>query len=120
MGQNTRSWILWLTATSLLLQGCIVLKLRPVGKSEEVQREDLPRLKRLEGDRVYSFLGPDRIPAIDEPRFVPASQADFMVEDEAVVGVIHQGQARAYSLWHLDRHEIVNDQLGEDPIAVTW
>ena len=30
------------------------------------------------------------------------------------------GQARAYSAWHLDHHEIVNDRIGKTAIAVTW
>jgi hypothetical protein len=28
--------------------------------------------------------------------------------------------AKAYSLWQLDHHEIVNDTLGDVPIATTW
>lgn len=109
-----------LTLVPVLLQGCLIIKLRPLGKSEAVTRDDLPKLDRLEGDRVHSFLGPDRIPAIDEPRFVPASEADFMAEQEQVIGVVRDGVAKAYSLWHLDRHEIVNDRLARDPVAVTW
>ena len=105
---------------ALLLQGCLILDLRPIGKSERVQKQDLPQLKSHQGDRVHSFLGPDRIPAIDAPQWAQADEADFMADDEAVVGVVHRGQAKAYSLWHLDRHEIVNDWFGETPVAVTW
>lgn len=104
----------------IVLQGCFVIKLRPLGTSDIVQRQDLPQIKSLAGDRVHSFLGPDRIPAIDAPQWVSAAEADFMADEEAVVGVVHQGQAKAYSLWHLDRHEIVNDWFGEVPVAVTW
>ena len=109
-----------LVVASFLLQGCLLLDLRPLGKPGEVQREDLPRLKSLDGDRVYSFLGPDAIPAVDTPRFVSAEEADFMDQDEDVIGVLHDGVAKAYSLWHLDRHEVVNDWFGKEPVAVTW
>ncbi len=43
-----------------------------------------------------------------------------MRDNEPVVGVIHNGVAKAYSIWHLDRHEIVNDEFGRDPVVVTW
>jgi len=43
-----------------------------------------------------------------------------MSEDEMVIGVLLHGEARAYSLWQLDAHEIVNDQVGDVKFAVTW
>jgi hypothetical protein len=82
---------------------------------------DLPRFETLEGSRVSALLPPDAIPAIDTPQFVSASEASaFMKDDEPVLGVMHDGTAKAYSLWHLDRHEIVNDRLGSQGVAVTW
>lgn len=104
----------------LFLQGCLLLSIRPVGQGIGVTAKDLPQVSSLDGDKVYSLLGPDRIPAIDEPQLVTAAEADFMADDEWVLGVAVDGQARAYSLWHLDRHEIVNDWLGGEPIAATW
>lgn len=112
--------LLLLLVLALSLQGCFILKLRPLGEPGEVKRADLPRVAELEGDRVFSFLGPDSIPAIDDPEMVPAADAHFMEDEEQVIGLIHNGEAKAYSVWHLDRHEIVNDWLGEKPVAVTW
>lgn len=120
MKRVSPSILVTLLLSTVVLQGCFIIKLRPLGTSDIVQRRDLPQLKELDGDRVHSFLGPDRIPAIDAPQWVSAADADFMAEDEAVVGVIYEGQAKAYSLWHLDRHEIVNDWFGQVPVAVTW
>jgi hypothetical protein len=34
--------------------------------------------------------------------------------------VVLGGEARAYSLWQLDAHEIVNDQIAGTAIAATW
>ena len=116
----TPSWIALLAVVGVLLQGCLLIDLRPRGQGIGVTKQDLPQVKALEGDKVYKFLGPDRIPAIDQPRMVPADQADFMADDELVLGVVAGGEARAYSLWHLDRHEIVNDELAGEPIAATW
>jgi len=82
---------------------------------------DLPRLESLEGSPVSALLPPDAIPAMDTPQFVSASESSaLMKEDEPVLGVMHEGIAKAYSLWHLDRHEIVNDRLGDRDVAVTW
>jgi hypothetical protein len=75
----------------------------------------------IDGDPVVKLLPHDAIPAVDDPEMVPASEAgEFMRDDEMVLGVFDGVQARAYSTWHLDRHEIVNDRLGETPIAATW
>ncbi len=81
---------------------------------------ELPRVTGVDNDRVHTLLAPDAIPAIDEPRFIRASEATFMADDEPVVGVVIAGVARAYSTWHLDHHEIVNDVIGGQPLAVTW
>lgn len=81
---------------------------------------DLPDPGELDGDPVVTVLPPDAIPAIDDPEMVPAKKAGFMQKDEPVLGVVHDGVAKAYSLWHLDRHEIVNDRLGDTPVAATW
>ncbi len=95
----------------LLLAGC---------RQSAAQDAVLPRVDQIDGDRVYTLLPPDAIPAIDQPRFVPASAAAFMRDDEPVVGVVEGGVAKAYSTWHLDRHEIVNDSVAGKPVAVTW
>jgi hypothetical protein len=76
------------------------------------------------GDGVMvTVLPQDAIPAITKPAFVSRAEADpLMRGDEPVLGLVDPvtGLAKAYSLWHLDHHEIVNDQLGGKPIAVTW
>ena len=72
---------------------------------------------------MVTVLPPDAIPALAKPVFLSRAQADpLMLEDEPVLGLVEpvSGQAKAYSLWQLDHHEIVNDRLGDKPIAVTW
>lgn len=81
-----------------------------------------PRTEKV-GDGVLLHVLPfDRIPALDDPQFASAAEADkFMREDEPVLGVFDGTVAKAYSLWHLDHHEIVNDNTPRfGPIAVTW
>jgi hypothetical protein len=84
------------------------------------QPSKLPSAQQIDGDRVHTLLRPDAISSIDEPQFVRSSEATFMRHDEPVVGVVSGGVAKAYSTWHLDHHEIVNDTLAGKPVAVTW
>lgn len=109
--------------TELSLAPLIVATLACFGASPSSEGSGggtLPRDSFIGGSRVHTLLPPDAIPSIDHPRFVPASQAGFMRDDEPVIGVVVDGQARAYSAWHLDHHEIVNDHVGDSAIAVTW
>ncbi len=64
--------------------------------------------------------GKDGIPSIDRPVFVPVDEYNDADPLEPVVGVVIEGQARAYPLRVLTWHEIVNDELAGQPIAVTY
>lgn len=44
----------------------------------------------------------------------------YLVSNDLVVGITVQGESRAYPLHVLHVHEIINDVLGDQPIAVTW
>ena len=61
----------------------------------------------------------DGIPAIDAPEFVPVAEAS-LPEDEPVLGLVINGDARAYPLRILIWHEIVNDVVGGVPVAITY
>jgi len=41
-------------------------------------------------------------------------------DSEAVIGVTHEGRAKAYPVRILNFHDVVNDTIAETPIAVTW
>jgi len=93
-----------------------------LGTAANAQRQPVQEERIADGVMV-SVLSPDAIPALTKPVFVSRTEADrLMRDDEPVLGLVDPvtGQAKAYSLWQLDRHEIVNDQLGGKPIAVTW
>ncbi|MGH1483251.1 MAG: DUF3179 domain-containing protein [Geminicoccales bacterium] len=61
----------------------------------------------------------DGIPPIDDPVFVKLDEVD-LPDIEPVIGVIIDGTARAYPIRILIWHEIVNDIIGDVPIAVTF
>lgn len=70
---------------------------------------------------IVTLLGFDAIRSIENPRFVePAVADDTYDPEELILGVEINGDARAYSVPLLSRHEIVNDVVGGKPIAVTW
>lgn len=60
-----------------------------------------------------------RIASVDEPRFVAAGEAK-LPDDAWVLGVVLNGEARAYSLNLLNRHEVVNDSIGDAVFAAVW
>jgi hypothetical protein len=62
----------------------------------------------------------DGIPAIDRPQFVNASEVDFLRDEDRVLSVKINNETRAYPLRILVWHEIVNDQIGDRAIAVTY
>ena len=75
-------------------------------------------------DREYK---PRRVvkpyPAITDPDFLPASRVLAEVTSaELVLGVVLDGQARAYPINMLTgpQREIINDTLAKTAIAATW
>ena len=81
--------------------------------------ESTPKSVELE-DLNQGCSARDCIPSIDAPNYVPAAAADHVADDDTVIAIIRNGDKRAYPARILDRHEIVNDTIGADPIAITW
>ncbi len=59
------------------------------------------------------------IAAVNDPNYVSADEAKI-ADDSFVLGVVIDGQARAYSLNLLNAHEVVNDEIGETKFAAVW
>ncbi len=62
----------------------------------------------------------DCIPAIDAPKFTSAAAASHVADDEVIIGFSYAGEHRAYPARILDHHEIVNDTIAGEPVAITW
>lgn len=60
------------------------------------------------------------IPELNDPDRAPAASADWMVDDEVVLGIVSNGQAVAYPLRILARHELANDTVGGDQLALVY
>jgi hypothetical protein len=63
---------------------------------------------------------PDGIPPIDEPTFLPTTAVDFLADNEPVLALEIDGDARAYPIQVMIWHEIVNDTVGGAPVSVTY
>ena len=63
----------------------------------------------------------DGIPPIDRPRFETVDQAkSWLKPKEPVIHVAIGSDVRAYPLQILTWHEIVNDEVGDVPVAITF
>ncbi len=63
----------------------------------------------------------DGIPAINSPRFVaPLEAAEWLGGNEPVISLTLKGESRAYPLQILMWHEIVNDQIQDQLVTVTF
>lgn len=82
----------------------------------DVTRHTIP-LPQIEGG------GPPRdgIPALNDPQNMTAEQAGRLLgPSDRVLGVVFNGQAKAYPVRVLNWHELVNDTVGGRPILVSW
>ena len=71
-------------------------------------------------DLIQACPRRDCIPAIDKPQFVSAAQATFLSDDDIVIALELNGEARAYPIRILVRHELVNDRIGEKAFLVSY
>ncbi len=60
-----------------------------------------------------------QIPSIDQPEWVEAGAAD-VPDDAWMLGIVIEGQARAFSINLLSGYEIVNDKIGDTAYAAVW
>lgn len=97
---------------------------QPADSTPRATEAAAPADPRQPGDpdlEIVTLLPPDAIPAVDNPRFITAEEADQQLAlSDLVIGVSIDGKHRAYGAAFLSAHEIVNDTLGGRAIAVTW
>lgn len=80
----------------------------------------LANIKPFRTDRaIISAKGIRRfLEPIDNPQYKTASEARFMRDDDYVIGLFHEGTARAYPAWIVDYYHVVNDRLGDKALAL--
>lgn len=109
-------------ALALLAAGLLFFfGVRPhLGTPGDVGSRPQPGLDPVVPGDVLNVLGEDGIRSIDQPSFTAAREAGLLPSAARVIGVAAGGEARAYPIAILSDHEIVNDQVGGVPLAVTW
>ncbi len=60
------------------------------------------------------------IPELNQPERVPVSEADWMVDDEIVMGVEVGGESVAYPVRILGHHELANDEIAGVPVSMVY
>ena len=83
-------------------------------------RTDFSKLTVDPGEIISGGVPKDGIPAITDPEFIKVSEESRLVDTEPVIAIEINDIWRAYPIRYLIWHEIVNDQVGKVPIAVTY
>ncbi len=79
-----------------------------------------------EGSRINVFeiawggVRPDGIPDLQNASVVSAQEQDYLQPSDRVFGVSINGEHRAYPLRIVNAHEMANDVLGGEPIALAY
>ena len=71
----------------------------------------------------YQAVPRDAFPVFDDPPMLDAAQAEarrLVRPRDAVIGVAHGGQAKAYPVSMMGVHELGNDTIGGVPIVIGW
>ena len=106
---------------SLAILMCLTLATSLVTSLAAAERPDPEVHGEFQGDKMYTLLPPDGIPAILDPEYLTAEEANAqMSADEPVMGLANDDDAVCWSTWQLDAHEIVNDEFNGTAIAATW
>ncbi|HUF07145.1 MAG TPA: DUF3179 domain-containing protein [Candidatus Binatia bacterium] len=91
------------------------LSVSEAGWSTDFSRHEVPLDEFLSGGP-----GKDGIPAIDEPKFQPIGEVDWLEDQEPVIALGMEDEWRAYPIQILMWHEIANDVVADTPVAVTF
>ena len=90
---------------------------QPDGEADPAQLN--PRVDDPNAYRIPRMLPLDGIAPVYDPQFVSAAEAPLL-DEELVIGIQHQGEAKAYPITVLRFREMVNDEIGDWPVLVTW
>ncbi len=80
---------------------------------------DIKKTIRLE-EIIWGGVPRDGIPDLLDPPNIAADDAGYLEPDDRVFGVSINGEHRAYPHRILNWHEMANDTLGGEPIALAY
>ena len=115
MRRSLNAWATWVV---LVIGGCAAPLSSTGGRHPTPSTERTPT-----GGEAYhgliQYRAMDAKPAIVEPVLLPAREA-ILAAGTKVIGVFVNGGARAYPLFILNNHQIVNDLVGGTPVSASW
>jgi hypothetical protein len=82
------------------------------------QSDKPPRVNLWE--LAWGGVRPDGIPDLNNAPVIPGELQEYLLPDDRVFGVTINGQSRAYPLRIVNAHEMANDVLGDEPIALAY
>lgn len=77
-------------------------------------------VRAMNRDGVMALTEPSMVDAAEVDRFNREERGKMLVPDDRVIGVEIAGDARAYPLRLMRWHEVVNDVVGGESIAITY
>ncbi len=112
MGQLMKN-LFWVLSAWLLVFSSVSAS--PVKNGFDLKNSIIPVNEVLSG-------GPPRdgIPSINKPKFITTKEADYLKPEDRVIGVNYKGVTRAYPIRILNWHEIVNDKIAGESVAITF
>ncbi len=124
-GHDWRAWVEWLAEREDVrphpdyagFKGALLERIDPA--FAEFIHAGVKSRARLE-EIQWGGVRKDGIPALTNPRHVPARAATYLTPDELVLGLVVRGEARAYPLRIMDWHEMANDVVGGVPISLAY
>jgi len=124
-GNDWSQWMLWLQAHP---------EIKPFNGFTEFQSQLFanidpaftsflyPQVKheiRIE-EIVWGGVQKDGIPALTNPDFIDASEAEYLNDSDLIFGVEINGDIRAYPYRIMDWHEMFNDVIGGIPVSLAY
>ncbi len=123
-GADWPAWVDWYGATDITpppgftgWKGQLLSQIDP--GFGEFLRDEFPSRIRVE-EIQWGGVRVDGIPALDNAKMIPASEADYLTPEEPVFGIAVNGDTRAYPLRILDWHEMANDVVGGVPVSLAY
>lgn len=122
MGRSTRTFVAIVTLLALIATACSDERLLA---GQETRGGKFPELfdpTETDAERPDDYresLPRDAINPVYDPTFVVAGEIDWP-QEELVIGIEIDGEARAYPVGFLTWREIVNDWHKGIPTLVTW
>lgn len=122
---NGMRMFLWAMVSFLLLESCRSSVAqqdnpKPVGDNPSLSPRESATWSIPVDDVLNGGPGKDGIPALEDPNFISGNTSGILLDSDLVLGYKNGEDVRAYPHMILDWHEIVNDDIGDISLAVTY